>query len=178
MNKLIAITGLLLLPSCSWVLGTPRIESKDMPTIVKAITQSSANICVWLGGRGGGGALPALPAVGGGYGSGELLIGRVNSAGVALSITNGTCTITSHPAPAGDFPGPVDQEADGPIDQPPGGELPVYEQPVKHDSASRNQPEHIEVLEVPPTPSMNVQQLDPNFLEGQQKLRAPQATIP
>jgi len=169
MNKLITIVALLVLPSCSWVLGTPRIESKDMPAIVKAITTSSANICVWLGGRGGGGALPALPAVGGGYGSGELLIGRVNSAGVALSITNGTCTITSHPSPAGDFPGPIDQQAD----EPPGGELPDQDsnQPVRHDSP-------IEVLEVPPTPSMNIQRLDPNFLEGQQKLRAPQATIP
>lgn len=83
------IAALLALTGCA----LPRIDSKDMPGIVEQVVQSNASACMWIGGRGGGGAGVLTPAAGGGYGSGEVLMGRVNSPNTRLEIADGKCTI-------------------------------------------------------------------------------------
>lgn len=87
---------LLSLNGCAWILGLPQIESKDVAGIVDKLGEDNASACFWIGGRGGGGSLaitpiPTVPV--GGMGSGEVLVGRVNSDNTKLTIGNGSCSI-------------------------------------------------------------------------------------
>lgn len=108
---------LLLVGLCA--CGWP-IRSEDMPAVIQGLGQDSASGCFWLGGRGGGagGAVtPGAPMVPltGAYGSGEVLLGRVNSDNTELEIVNGSCKIkrgattpdTGQPAEQPDHPPPL-----------------------------------------------------------------------
>lgn len=97
MKKLFLV--LLMLPGCAWMLGLPQVGPSELAKIVEAISQSHAAGCFWFGGRGGGGGLAVAPGPipGGGYGSGEILFGRVNRPNTKLNIENGKCTIDSGP---------------------------------------------------------------------------------
>ena len=83
--------GCILLILAILFSGCTLIESKDMPAVIERLADDQASGCFWIGGRGGS-AVAGLP-VAGGYGSGEVLLGRVNSSDTKLTIKNGECTI-------------------------------------------------------------------------------------
>ena len=91
--------ALLLFTSCGWPIAPDK-----MPEVMKALKDDQASACIWMGLRGGagGGALVPAPTVPmtGGYGSGEILIGRVNADNTSLTIDNGKCTISRGPPAA------------------------------------------------------------------------------
>ncbi len=97
LNAAMLAVLLSMTTGCAWILGLPKIESKDMPDVMKALATDTASVCAWFGGRGGGGGgaitpVPVVPA--GGYGSGEILVGRVNADNTTIVIQNGSCTIS------------------------------------------------------------------------------------
>jgi hypothetical protein len=73
----------------------PNMESSDLVKLMEHIKSSQASACFWFGGRGGAGGGVITTPVSGGYGSGEILFGRVNSPDTTLVIADGTCSITS-----------------------------------------------------------------------------------
>lgn len=99
MKNILIGAALALFLSLTVGCGWP-IKSEDMPAVVNGLSADNASGCFWLGGRGGAGAMPlagaAVPV--GGYGSGEILLGRVNSPNTTLKIENGTCTVERGPA--------------------------------------------------------------------------------
>lgn len=65
-----------------------------MPAVIGQLGQDQASACLWIGGRAGmaaGTLIPPIPA--GGYGSGEILLGRLNSPNTKLTIEGDKCTI-------------------------------------------------------------------------------------
>jgi len=94
MNLFVIIMLIVPLNGCGFLLGLPQVSSKDLPDIVKEIAKSESSLCAWIGGRGGSGAgaIP-VPTMAGGYGSGEILIGRVNADNTKVTIKDGSCTI-------------------------------------------------------------------------------------
>src|SRR4051812_4711779 len=75
---------------CGWPVSPDK-----MPYVIAVLAEDTASGCLWVGGRGGGGggAVPVVAGTGG-YGSGELLFGRVNAPGTTLTIKDGACSIT------------------------------------------------------------------------------------
>jgi hypothetical protein len=100
--RLLTALPIFFLSGCATLLGLPTIESTDIPALIAEIAKSEAAVCIWIGGRGGSGsvavtAAPIIPGVGG-YGSGEILLGRVNAENTRLVIENGQCTIERGPS--------------------------------------------------------------------------------
>jgi hypothetical protein len=103
--QLFNLVALMLLASCGWPIAPER-----MPEVMESLSRDKATGCFWIAGRGGAGsvAVTPMPIPGGGYGSGEVLMGRVNSANTQLIIKNGECHITSgDPAPVPAEPGVI-----------------------------------------------------------------------
>lgn len=85
--------------------GCSPINSADIPKVIHELAEDDASGCFWVGGRGGGGGLTAVPGAvpgAGGYGSGEILWGRAASSDTTVTISNGNCTVRRGSAlPAG-----------------------------------------------------------------------------
>ncbi len=97
-DTLTALVILLLTASgCSWPIAPDK-----MPDVIKELAKDSASGCIWVGirgGAGGGSVIPPSPMTGG-YGSGEILLGRVNAENTKVTINNGACSIERGAAPA------------------------------------------------------------------------------
>ena len=66
-----------------------------MAPILEKLSASSGSACLSFNVSGGGGAMTVapVPIPGGGYGSGGLIVGRVNSDNTTMVIKNGECRI-------------------------------------------------------------------------------------
>lgn len=91
-----ALTGVvvaaLVFSACGWP-----IDPQRMPEVMRELGKDTASGCFAVAGRGGGGTvvMPMPAAPGGAYGSGEILLGRVNAPNTKLTmaINGATCTI-------------------------------------------------------------------------------------
>ena len=66
-----------------------------MAPLMEKLSASSGSACLSFNVSGGGGAMTVapVPIPGGGYGSGGLIVGRVNSDNTKMEIKNGECRI-------------------------------------------------------------------------------------